>query len=118
MTQAGLRASTQAEARTKQRLVEFAFLARDLGYPPPPIQIRTRERWQMRGQTSPFEYVTVSMSGAGLARVNVALSFEGKPTNLGMVIVNVWLKRGPATKMPANELGTRLAVKLPSGLNV
>jgi hypothetical protein len=46
-----------------------------------PIRIRTRERWQMRGQTSPFEYVTVSTIGAGSASTIVEKSCDGTPKN-------------------------------------
>jgi hypothetical protein len=46
-----------------------------------PIRIRTRERRQMRGQTSPFEYVTVSTIGAGSASTIVEKSCDGTPKN-------------------------------------
>ena len=84
----------------------------------PPKKIRTRERWQIRGHTSPFENVTVSTVGAGSASTIVWLFDDGKPTNGGRSIVNVLLKTGAAVKTPANDPGTRLVVKLPFGLNV
>jgi hypothetical protein len=79
----------------------------------------------MRGQTSPFEKLIVSIVGATLgaigtlASVKVVLSLEGKPKKSGkLVTVNVWPERGPALNAPVNVPDTTLLVKLPSGLNV
>ena len=72
----------------------------------------------MRGQTSPFECVWISIVGSTLASVSIFLSFPIRPVRGGLSIVNVWPVRGPVRNVPRNDPGTNSTVKVSSARTV